>query len=209
MLQDSAEGPCIARAHELKVPAWDVDARHIADPTVAHQMALERQQRAVIPPPELTGRMQDVQVRQLQAEPRESVKQITRLEERGVERLAIEADEGPRASAFAGDGLEHRTLVREPRHHELPRDKPSFVEPAAADEKGVRARAAAQPGRLKVKEHERRPSRPASGEKGRLLGRVVDPIGQMTDLVTAVTYRRLPKPVDDETAVAPLAAKGR
>jgi len=73
----------------------------------------------------------------------------------------------------------------------------------------VRARAAAQPGRLEVKEHERRPSRTAPGEKGRFVGRVVDPIGQLTDLVTAVTYRRLPKPVDDETAVAPLAAKGR
>jgi hypothetical protein len=188
VLEDCAKGPCVARAHEVKVPAWDVDAGHIAGPAVAHQMPLERQQRAVIPLPELASRVQDVHVRQLQAEPRKPVKQIARLEERGIERLAIEADERTRTGAIAGDGLEHRTLVREPRHHELPRDEPSFVEPAAADEKRVRARAAAQPGRLEVKEHERRPSGRTPCKKRRFVGRAVNPIRQLTDLVTAVTY---------------------
>ena len=47
--------------------------------------------------------MEDVHVRQPPADPFQPVKQKTRFEERRVERLAVETDEGARASQGVGD----------------------------------------------------------------------------------------------------------
>ena len=88
------------------------------------------------------------------------MEEIARLEERRVERLAVERHQRAGTRQFAGDGLEQRPFVRMAREHELPRHEPALgVEPAAADEERLRPRPAAQAGGLEIEEHERRPRR--------------------------------------------------
>src|SRR5437667_7483863 len=104
--------------------------------------------------------MQNVHVRQTAAGPFEPMVEIAGLEEGGVERLSIERDERAGTRQLAGDGFEQRSLVGMPRQHELPRHESAVaIEPAAADEKRLRAGPAAQAGGLEIEEHERRPGR--------------------------------------------------
>src|ERR1700738_5243262 len=114
--------------------------------------------------------MEHVDVRELAAGPRHAMKEIARLEQRGVERLAVEADERAGARERARDGADHRPLVGKARQQERPRDKRSIVvEPAAADEKRLRAGATAQAGGLEIEEYEWCARVPAAIERG--LGR--------------------------------------
>src|SRR6516164_5607737 len=112
--------------------------------------------------------MQYIDVRFVVAEPAEAMKQVSRLEHRRVEGFAVEADQRPRVRALAGDGLEHRALVRVARHHVLPRDEAVALEPRAPDEERVRAGAAVQAGRFQVEEDEWWTGGRAAGKKRRL-----------------------------------------
>jgi hypothetical protein len=208
VLQHRAERTGIARADELKVPTGYLEARHVTKAAVADQMLLEGQQGAIRALPELASGVKHVEVRHLDAEPREPMKEIAGLEHWGIERLAVEADERARARALARDGVEHRTLVCEPRHDELARDESPIVKPPAANEKGVGARSPAQTGRLEIEKDERRTCGRAAREERRLTSPGADSICQATDLIAAVSGRGFPPTVDDEAALAPLAAQG-
>src|SRR5262245_23179384 len=120
------------------------------------QLLLQGTERAVVAFPELPRRMQNVDMRHLPADPLEAVEQVPRLEDGSIERLAVEADERACALELARDRGQHGPLVSEARHDELASDESIAVEPSAAHEKDVCARAAAQARRFEIKKHERR-----------------------------------------------------
>jgi len=154
--------------------------------------------------------VQHVDVRHLAAAPRQPVIEVATLEQRRVERLPVEADERAGARELARHRFEQHPLVGVPGEQELPRHERAVVlEPRTADEERERPRAAAEPGRLEVEEHERRPRRCAAGEERRLTRCPFQPIRQRTDPLAAVQRRRIPSAIDDEGAAAPAAAEDR
>src|SRR5258708_24588218 len=97
-----------------------------------------------------------------------------------------------------------------PREQKLPRgERAVLLEPPAADEKRERARAAVEAGGLEIEEHERRTRRGSTREQRRLAGRAIQPLRQRADPLAPVPRVRLPAPIDDEAAAAPLAAEDR
>src|SRR5580704_7644727 len=95
-------------------------------------------------------------MRPVRTGPRQTMKEVPRLEQRRVERLAVEADQRARARKLRADGLQQRALVRVTRQQPLTRTEGAVgLEPPAADEKRERACAAAQSGRLEIEEDER------------------------------------------------------
>ena len=73
------------------------------------------------------------------ADPLQPVKQVPRLEQRRVERLAVEADERARARQLGGDALEQRPLVGVARQQELPRDEPAVRRRTSRSRRGTRS----------------------------------------------------------------------
>ena len=147
--------------------------------------------------------MQDVHVRQPPANPFQPLKEIACLEHRGIERLAVEADERARGPQLAGDRFEQGRLVRVPGEDELSRDKHApRLEPRAADQKRVRPGAATEAGRLEIEEDERRARRRPSSEQRRPCRRPLDTLGQPAHLLASVPRRRFPSTFDDETGAA-------
>ena len=117
----------------------------------------------------------------------------------------------PARRELAGDRAEHRPLVRVARQQILPRHEPAIVlEPAAADEKRVRAGAAAQARGLEVEEDERRP-RGRAGRKKRRLGRRASSRSARSPIVAGRSSAGGSTPaLDDEAAArasAPFAAE--
>ena len=214
------ERPGIAAADELKVARRNLEPRHIADAADAQQFFFERDERArrararAGRAPEPPRRMQHVDMRQPRRPvPLEPMEEIPRLEHRRVERLAVEADDRARAKKFSRDAAEHRPLDAVLGEHMLPHHEAAIlVEPAAADKKGVRPRAAAQPGRFQIEEHQRRPSRRPAGEPGKQ-SRVGCPLRdlrrQIADPRSAVGRVRVEATLDDEARfpLVPLSAE--
>jgi hypothetical protein len=103
-------------------------------------------------------------------------------------------------------------LVREPREDELTGDESlAGIEPAAADQKRVRTRAAAQAGRFEVEEDKRNKrwgiARKCTGRRGALGQRATD----VTDGLSPVRRIGMKAAFDDEARtavmVAPFAAE--
>jgi len=152
--------------------------------------------------------VQDIDVWVLPAVPREPVKQVACLEQRRIERLAVEADQRPGLRELARHGAEHRPLVGIARQQELPRDERGVVvEPAAADEKGLGPGAAAQTRGLEIEEHEGRARVGATGVQRSLRGRFVEAFRERAHRLAPVTRRRFRPPFDNKAAVAPDAAE--
>src|SRR5262245_62457947 len=86
----------------------------------------------------------------------ETMKEITRLEHRSVERFAVERHQRPGTAQIVGDDIEHGALARKIGHQVLLGDEAaSLVEPATTDEKRMGARAAVETCCLEIEEDER------------------------------------------------------
>ncbi len=209
VLQNRGERSCVAGSDELKVARRHFKAGNIANPAMPDQLFLERPKRAVVALPELPRRMQHVDVRRFTSEPFETMEQIARLEQRRVERLAVEADQRAGASERAGDRSQHRPLVRMPREHELPRHESVLVEPAAANEKHVRSGAAAESGGFEIEKHERRPRRSTAGKERRVAIDASSRAATFADPFSPVSRRRRPAAIDDEAVTGPATCERR
>ena len=137
------------------------------------------------------------------------MEQIAGFEHRRVERLAVEADQRTCAIERARHRLQHRPLVRKPRHHELPRQESVLVKPAAANQKNVRSGAAIESGRFEIEKHQRRPRRSTAGKERRISDRGFEPRGDFANPFSAVGRRRLPFTFHDKAATGPGACQGR
>src|SRR5262249_3328979 len=171
--------------------------------------ALECDQRAITIAPEPSRRMKQVEMRTIGAEPRTAMEETPCLEDRRVERFAVEADEAARFGHRARNGLEHRALLGKARHQKLARDEAVAVEPTAPDEERVRAGAAAQPRGFEIEEQERRADRMAAGQNRRIAGRGMKPGRQRSDFLATMPGGARPLALDDEAAVAMAAAQCR
>src|SRR5437868_13741844 len=111
MRQHGGQRPCIPRAQELEVARRNLEPRHVAMSPHAEHLALEHRERAsrvtssLIAAPEPPGRMQDIEVRLLNAPPK-AMKQIPHVEQRCVERLAVEAHQGACLEKLSGKKLQ-------------------------------------------------------------------------------------------------------
>src|SRR5579864_3883271 len=130
--------------------------------------------------------------------PLEPMEQVSTLEERRVERLAVETDERPRVPDRLANGVQHRLLVAHRRQHELAHDQGPGLEPRTADQKRMRAGAATQAGRFEIEKHEGRPRRRAAGEPRGLRRRASRAIGDRANRFRAVPGRRLEAAFDDK-----------
>src|SRR5207245_2956464 len=163
VLEDRSGRPCIAGADEGEVARRDLESGHIASATRAENLPLEREERARriaggdraaldLVGPEAPGRMEHVDMRQLAADPFQPVKEVSRLEHRGVERFSVEADERAGPRELLAYGRQHRSLVGKSRQHELPRHERIVAELAAPDQKRVRPGTTDQTRRLEIDE---------------------------------------------------------
>jgi hypothetical protein len=152
--------------------------------------------------------MEHVDVRQRPAGPLQPMKQKPGLEQRRVERLAVEAHEGAGAPQLAS----HRFEERPPSTNRVAgtaRDERAVgLEPRAPDEERQRPGSAAQLRRLEVEEEKRRPRRGPVREERRIVRSEVETFCGVTDPLAPVARRRLHAAVDDETAGVPGAAQG-
>ena len=152
----------------MEVPLGNLVSGHVVSAPCAENLLLECDERAVVFLPESPRRVQHVDVRLLRRDPLEAMKEIARLEHRRIERFTVEADECAGAHELVGHGREHRALVRVAREQVLPRrERAVLFEPSAADQKRLRAGAAAQSRRFKVEEDERRTRGRAAADERR------------------------------------------
>ncbi len=176
VLEHRLERTRIAAAHELKEARWDLESRHISDPSHIEQRALERRQAAAAlgrvvrtRPPQPAGGVQRVEVRDSLERHRHAMKEPARLHHRHVEGLAVVADDQLRIVEELRDGGEKRPLRRVTRQQELPDLKGAEVVEPAPDEKRHGAGAAAEAGRFEVDEDacaERGAKSPRECERG-------------------------------------------
>src|SRR5262245_35189625 len=104
--------------------------------------------------------MRHVEMRHLAQRIVETMEQVARLEQRDVERPAVEADERSLRVHPRGDHRQERTFVLEARQQKLSHPQAAILENRAADEKRLRAGAAGEAGRLEIEEAEPRSVRP-------------------------------------------------
>ena len=222
VLEHRHERPRVAGAHELKIARRNLEAWHVADAPGAEHLPPERDERTGLVlraraadaaiAPEAPGRMQHVDVRQARPRPLEAMEKVTHLEDRRVERFAVEAHDRASALQLASHGREQRPLVGKAEQHVLPRDEAALlVERAEADEKGICAGAAAQAGGFEIEEEEGRTRRRAAGDERRLRPSAVEPRRQLTHRRASVQRPRARPPLDHETGAVgvllPSAAK--
>ena len=122
--------PGIARTDEPEVPSRNFGSRHVCRPARPEHLVLQGLKRArslagAAIAPEPAGRMEYIQVRQVPARPRQPVIQMSRLDQRRVERFPVEGDERAGPGELGVDHLQKGTFVGVPQQHELTRDEPA------------------------------------------------------------------------------------
>jgi hypothetical protein len=154
--EDLRHRPGIAVPDILKVELGDHPGRHVTAAGVAEDRALDGPEGARVEaiPPEAAGREEQVEVRVGAQGPALAAGGEARLEERQVERLAIEADDGPEAGEQLAEREQHRRLLGVVAHEVLAEDESVALEIAEADQEDVGAGPAGEPGRLGVEEHD-------------------------------------------------------
>src|SRR6185503_10069292 len=160
VLEHCGKWAAISRSHELKVPPRNFKPRHIVMAARAEYLVLERSQRAAgaFVAPESPSRMKRVHVVETRHRAVEAVVEISRLENRRVERLAVEAHDRACIGELARESAKQGAFPREGGEKILTRDESAFlVKAAKSDEKRVGAGASAQAGRLEIEKYERRP----------------------------------------------------
>jgi hypothetical protein len=136
------------------------------------------------------------------------MEQVAHFEQRCIERLSIETDQGARRAQRVADGSQQLALVGVADEHELLRyERTIGLAPTAADQEGVGAGPTGKPGRLEVEEGEGGTRGRAARDKGRLLACTGQTHGKHTNLFTAVPSRRLIPPLDDKTCASPFAVE--
>jgi len=104
--------------------------------------------------PEAARRVQQVDVRKPAAWSLEAVKQEARVDERGIERLAVVGDKNAGRAHECGEFLQQQPLGGKAGEYKLAHPEYRAVEPPASDEKRVRARASGETGRLEIEEQQ-------------------------------------------------------
>ena len=129
VLEHGLERPRVTVADELEVARRDLEPRHVADPMPAAEHALERPERATgligavhgaASLPQAARRVQHVGVRHVLQRERHAVEQVAGLDQRHVERLAVEGDQRSARAGPAGDLGQQRPLVLVAGQQELP-----------------------------------------------------------------------------------------
>ena len=98
--------------------------------------------------------MQHVQVRRTIQRAWQPMEQEPRLDQRCVERAAVVGAQCATAPGKRLQFAEHRLLVLEAGHQELPKSNGRTIDDRAADKKRLCTRAGEQPGRLEVEEED-------------------------------------------------------
>jgi hypothetical protein len=212
-------GPPVAR--ELEEPRRDLEARHIAYAVHTGQPALEHAERAtrVIDvgsdelgtiPPKATGGVQRVEVRHIGPRPLHALEGESHLQQRHIERAAVEGQEVRAVLHPLAETGELSPLVLESRRQELPDVNPVAFDPGTADEKRLRAGATGQSGGLEVEHAEpvdrairravRRQSlpRPGTTKQRQAVLRASQRVNEVADPPLAVTRVGLVASIDDE-----------
>lgn len=149
---DPGERCRIPGADELEVELRDEVAGHVVVPLETEDSLLEVHQTAAFGDgaPEASRRMQEVDVGQVgQPQPAEG---RPRLQQRPVERPAVERDEAARLFQLAEEGVEDRFLFVVVAHEVLSNAEGVADEATDADQECVGAGAALEPGGLGVDE---------------------------------------------------------
>src|SRR6185369_11343425 len=100
--------------------------------------------------PHSSRRMQHVHMGDLGEWRRHPLQREPRFKQRKVECLAVVGDDARQIAGKLADGFEQCALSREIRQEELPQAESPAIEPAAANEKRIRARATGETRGLEV-----------------------------------------------------------
>ncbi len=163
VLEDGLERMRLPVADESEIPRRNLESRHIADAVIARQMTFEDREPATVVIerwarndgtllPQSTGRMKHVEMRQIRERERQPVQQIASLDQRGIERSAVEADKRALSRRELGDPGEQGALMLEAGKKKLSYAKPAVLENRAADEKRLCACPTRQPRGFNVEE---------------------------------------------------------
>src|SRR5262245_13935550 len=104
----------VAAAHESKIAPGNVESCNVASPFNSQEPLFERSKRATDltrVTPESPCRMYEVDMGAVDTGRFETMKEITRLEHRSIERLAVERHQRPGAAQIVGDDIEHGALA--------------------------------------------------------------------------------------------------